>query len=185
MINNKRNRKAKYKKMKNHEHVDYIDTLRFLSVLFILFTHFDTQCYFQVTNVIMFERFLSATHIASFLFSGWTGKYALALMCVISGWCVAKAYQSKETRLEQFIVNRYIRLVVPVLIVSTIIYMCSFLGENHISVGEYVASAFYLGTDFLNPHLWCIDEIFIGSVVSQIMFMNFKEERKNGGVYTL
>ena len=78
------------------ERYDYIDTLRLCSILFIVLSHFDGECFYYLTGISMMQTHLARDGKLGLLMYGWTGKYALALLCVISGFLTAMKYAGKK-----------------------------------------------------------------------------------------
>ena len=102
----------KESKMEQKKQLEYLNTFRFLAVVWIVFAHFNYQCFSNYFNQnLLSDFFYNSTFWLSWLFYGITGKYAVAMMCIISGWLVAKKFYKKTVDFGKFIWNRYLRLM--------------------------------------------------------------------------
>lgn len=161
----------------NYKRIDYIDTLRFIAVVFIVFTHFDEQCFYEIFNTSVATTVFSPPSPFHWYFYGITGKYALAMMCVVSGFIVAWKCNAKKIDMTKYIIQRYVRMMLPCLFITGIIFVLGILMKTPYSLGTTVASAILPGVDSLNPHLWCIDEIFMGGLISAVYIICYKEKK--------
>lgn len=148
------------------ERYDYIDTLRLCSILFIVLSHFDGECFSYLTGISMMQTHLSKDGRLGLLMYGWTGKYALALLCVISGFLTAMKYaRRKECDVGEFIITRYFRLMLPVMANCFLFgIVLKVIGEP-VNVSAYLKTSVIPGWSEANRNLWCIGSFLIGNIL--------------------
>lgn len=148
------------------ERQDYIDTLRLCCILFIVLSHFDGECFSYMTGISMVRTHLAREGSLGLLMYGWTGKYALALLCVISGFLAAMKYAGKDVcDVGSFIVTRYFRMMLPVMACNLLFaVVLKILGEP-VGLYYYFKEAVIPGLNGVNRNLWCIGSFLIGNVL--------------------
>lgn len=132
--------------MEKKKQFEFLNTLRFISVIWIVFAHFNYQCFSHYYAESILENL--CYHNTSWLywiFYGITGKYAVAMMCVISGWLVAKKFYRKAVDFGKFIFTRYLRLMLPIFITCTIYVIIRIIQGNYISLSSYLNGVLWLG----------------------------------------
>ncbi len=156
--------------METKDKYHYIDTLRFLAICFIVFAHFDGECFQYFMGSTLSQSYFSRDSVTGGLLYGWTGKYALALLCVISGFLSAIKCSRSNCDTAEFIIKRYLRLMLPIM-GTNLIFGCwlAVLGES-INIGMYVKSSLIPGLAGTNRHLWCIGSFLVGNIL--ICFLN-------------
>lgn len=112
-----------------------------------------------------------------YIFFGITGKYAVAMMCIISGLLVAKKFYRKAVDFGKFILNRYLRLMLPVFFAGTIFVIIKLIQGYEISIQEYLNGVFWLGDKSINEHLGYIVDFFIGNIFIALITYLFSNKR--------
>lgn len=164
--------------MENKKQLEFLNTLRFLSVILIVFAHFNYQCFsnYYTENIIESFWYNSASWMY-WIFYGITGKYAVAMMCIISGFLVAKKFYKKAVDIGKFLFNRYLRLILPIFVTCTIYILIRNIQGKNISLALYLNGVLWLGNSGINEHLEYILDFFIGNVFIAIityLFLNKK-----------
>lgn len=163
---------------KKKSQLEYLNTLRFLAVLFICFAHFNYQCFSKVvSNNILEQFFYHNNYWTYYLFYGYTGKYAVAMMCIISGFLVAMKFKNTIVDFGNFILKRYIRLMLPILIVNSIFVIIQLIKGNTYTMSEYLLGSLYPGSKVINEHLYCIGEFLIGNIIVGLITYLFKKNK--------
>ena len=100
------------------------------------------------------------------LMYGWTGKYALALLCVISGFLVAMKYEGKDTcDVGSFVITRYFRMMLPVMACNLLFgILLKALGEQ-VGVFYFLKESIVPGLNSVNRNLWCIGSFLWGNIL--------------------
>lgn len=151
--------------MRTKDKYDYIDTLRFLAICFIVFAHFDGECFQYFMGGTLSQLYFTKDSATGWLLYGWTGKYALALLCVISGFLSAMKCSRSDSDVGEFMITRYLRLMLPVMGANLIFGIwLTILGEK-IDVAMYLKSSLTPGLTGTNRNLWCIGSFLIGNVL--------------------
>ena len=151
-----------WSRMMEKERYDYIDTLRLWSILFIVLSHFDGECFYYLTGISMMQTHLARDGKLGLLMYGWTGKYALALLCVISGFLTAMKYAGKkECDVGEFIISRYFRLMLPVMVSGFLFGIVLKLTGEPVNVSAYLKTALIPGWSEANRNLWCIGSFLV------------------------
>lgn len=164
--------------MEKKKQLEFLNTLRFISVIWIVFAHFNYQCFSHYFSENILESF--CYHNTSWLywiFYGITGKYAVSMMCVISGFLVAKKFYRKAVDFGKFIFNRYIRLMLPIFVTCTIYVLIRILQGNSISLQSYLNGVLWLGNNGINEHLGYILDFFLGNVFIAILTYLFSNKK--------
>ena len=169
----------------NKKQMEYLNTLRFLSVVLILFTHYNYQCYsLYVNNNILSTFFYNNSVWTYIITSGITGKLALAMMCIISGFLVAKKFNKKEDPdFYNFVLNRYIRLMIPIFFIGTIYAIIRIIQNQAIGFADYISGVFWPGSIKIDDHLYCIGDFFIGNIVLAIITHYTKNNKYSKLIY--
>lgn len=151
--------------MKTKDKYDYIDTLRFLAICFIIFAHFDGECFQYFMGSTLSQLYFTKDSATGWLLYGWNGKYALALLCVISGFLSAMKCSRGDYDTGEFVITRYLRLMLPVMGANLIFGIwLTVLGEK-IDVAMYLKSSLTPGLTGTNRNLWCIGSFLIGNIL--------------------
>ena len=151
--------------MKTKEKYHYIDTLRFLAICFIVFAHFDGECFQYFMGSTLSQLYFTKDSATGWLLYGWNGKYALALLCVISGFLSAMKCSRSDSDAGEFVITRYLRLMLPVMGANLIFGIwLNLLGEQ-IDVAMYLKSSLTPGLTGTNRNLWCIGSFLIGNIL--------------------
>ena len=164
--------------MEKKKQLEFLNTLRFLSVILIVFAHFNYQCFSYYFSENILENF--CYHNTSWLywiFYGITGKYAVAMMCIISGFLVAKKFYRKAIDLGKFIFNRYLRLMLPIFVTCTIYIIIRIIQGNYISLSSYLNGVLWLGNNGINEHLGYILDFFLGNVFIALLTYLFSNRK--------
>lgn len=145
---------------------DYIDTLRLCCILFIVLSHFDGDCFSYMTGISMMRIHLAKDGSLGLLMYGWKGKYALALLCVISGFLVAMKYEGKDTcDVGSFVITRYFRMMLPVMACNLLFgILLKALGEQ-VGVFYFLKESIVPGLNSVNRNLWCIGSFLWGNIL--------------------
>lgn len=164
--------------MEKKKQFEFLNTLRFLSVILIVFTHFNYQCFSHYYTENILENFCyNNTSWLYWIFYGITGKYAVAMMCVISGWLVAKKFYRKAVDFGKFIFNRYLRLMIPIFATCTIYVIIRVIQGNYISLSSYLNGVLWLGNGVINDHLVYILDFFLGNVFIALITYLFSNKK--------
>ena len=117
------------------------------------------------------------TSVLYWLFYGVTGKYAVAMMCIISGFLVAKKFYRKAVDFGKLIFNRYLRLMLPIFVTCTIYVLIKMIQGNYISLSTYLNGVLWLGNGAINEHLGYILDFFLGNVFIAIITYLFSNKK--------
>lgn len=164
--------------MEKKKQLEFINTLRFISVVWIVFTHFNYQCFSHYYTENILESF--CYHNTSWLYwilYGITGKYAVAMMCIISGFLVAKKFYRKAVDFGKFIFSRYLRLMLPAFATCTIYIMIRMFQGNYISISSYLNGVLWLGNNGINEHLGYILDFFLGNIFVALLGYLFSNKK--------
>lgn len=162
---------------------EWLNLLRFLSIFFIVWSHFDNRIFAEVhPDGLNIQRLFFFPPAAwSRIFYGYTGKYAVAMLCVLSGFVTAWVCRHKDTgSLLQFAVKRYLRLILPVCGMS-VLYLAvrSLSGSGSYTFYEIVSGLFLLGSDTFSGYNWCLPAFFTGNILIRILS---RQEEKTGKI---
>lgn len=164
--------------MENKKQLEFLNTLRFLSVILIVFTHFNYQCFSHYySNNILESFWYHDTSWLYWIFYGVTGKYAVAMMCIISGFLIVKKFYRKSVDFGRFIFNRYLRLMLPVFVTCTIYVIIRITKGDYISLSTYLNGVLWLGNGMINDHLGYILDFFIGNVLIALITYLFSKNK--------
>lgn len=164
--------------MEKKKQFEFLNTLRFISVIWIVFAHFNYQCFAHYYSENILETFCyNNTSWLYWIFYGVTGKYAVAMMCVISGWLVARKFYRKAVDFGKFIFNRYLRLMLPIFATCTIYVIIRIVQGNYISLSTYLNGVLWLGNGAINDHLGYILDFFLGNVFIALITYLFSNKK--------
>lgn len=157
---------------------DYIDTLRFLAIFLIVLLHFDGECYQYFTGFSMTEIYFAKDSSAGLVLYGLTGKYALAMLCIISGFLTALKCRKRTPDVGRFIFGRYLRLMLPAMGCNLLIALLLLLRGEAFELVSYIKGSFVPGFSGVNRNLWCIGSFMIGNILLCIWY-DLKGRSKN------
>lgn len=164
--------------MEKKKQFEFLNTLRFISVIWIVFAHFNYQCFSNYySENILSSFFYNSSSPLYYIFYGITGKYAVAMMCIISGWLVARKFYRKAVDFGKFIFNRYLRLMLPVFVTCTIYVIIRVLQGNIIPISTYLNGTLWLGNGSINDHLGYILDFFVGNVLIALITYLFSNKK--------
>lgn len=164
--------------MDKKKQLEFLNTLRFLSVILIVFAHFNYQCFSKYYSENILDSFwYNNSSWLYWIFYGITGKYAVAMMCIISGFLVAKKFYRKAVDFGKFIFNRYLRLMLPVFVTCTIYVIIRLFQGNFISISSYLNGVFWLGNGTINEHLGYILDFFLGNILIALITYLFSNKK--------
>lgn len=164
--------------MEKKKQLEFINTLRFLAVIWIVFAHFNYQCFSYYAQNNILEKFCyNNTSWLYWIFYGVTGKYAVAMMCIISGFLVAKKFYKKAIDFGKFLFTRYLRLMLPIFVTCTIYVIIRIFQRNTISISSYLNGILWLGNSGINEHLGYILDFFLGNVFIALLTYLFSNKK--------
>lgn len=164
--------------MENKKQLEFLNTLRFLSVILIVFAHFNYQCFSSYyTQNILDSFWYNNNSWLYWIFYGVTGKYALAMMCIISGFLVAKKFYRKAVDFGKFIFNRYLRLMLPIFVTCTLYVIIRMFQGSYISIPTYLKGVLWLGESGINEHLGYILDFFVGNIIIALITYLFSNKK--------
>lgn len=164
--------------MEKKKQFEFLNTLRFISVIWIVFAHFNYQCFSHYYSDHIFGSILyNNSSPLYYIFYGITGKYAVAMMCIISGWLVARKFYRKAVDFGKFIFNRYLRLMLPIFITCTIYVIIKLIQGNIIPISTYLNGTLWLGNGTINEHLGYILDFFVGNVLIALITYLFSNKK--------
>lgn len=150
---------------------DYIDTLRLFSILFIVISHFDGECFACLTGISMMQMHLGKEGKLGLLAYGWTGKYALAILCVISGFLAAMRFgEGGGCDVGSFLVTRYFRMMLPVMVSNFFFGVLLKVREEPLDVASWLKGSFVPGFPLPNRNLWCIGSFLVGNLLVCLVY---------------
>lgn len=144
------------------ERIAWIESLRAIALLMVVVTHFIAAFCPKAFGVWQ-------TH--SLFLKGISGKHGVAIFCVLIGYF---ASAKRNIGLVAYAVKRYLQFVINILIVLvtfSIVY-ATVLGLGFTEIGKGVLVAFeesVLFRDGINPPLWCVRDLFFGSLVCFVL----------------
>lgn len=164
--------------MEQKKQYEFLNTLRFVAVIWIVFAHFNYQCFSHYFTENIFDNYLyNNSSWLYWIFYGITGKYAVSMMCIISGWLVAKKFYRKAVDFGKFIFHRYIRLMLPIFITCTVYIIIRMIQGNTISISSYLNGVLWLGNNGINEHLGYILDFFLGNVFVALLTYLFYNKK--------
>ena len=167
-----------YKKVEKKPQLEYLNTLRWLAVVFILFTHFNFQCFSNYSEHDILTAFVySPNNWTYILTSCFTGKLALSMMCIISGFLVARKFDNKKVEFGNFIYTRYLRLMLPIFFVGTIYGIIKLLSGEPIPFLNYLKGVLLPGNISIDDHLYCIGDFLIGNIIVGLIAQIFSNKK--------
>lgn len=147
---------------KHSERVRWIESLRAIALLMVVIPHFIAAFCPEVFVVWQ-------TH--SWLLKGISGKHGVAVFCVLLGFFSSKRSQNG---FPTYLVRRYLQFAINigvVLIVYSIV--CAILSHLHfVGFVKCILNASYesvLLLSGLNPTLWCVRDLFFGSLICFVL----------------
>lgn len=153
-------------KMNKGDKLDYIDTLRFLATFLIVFAHYDSECFNYFMQSTVTEIFFFPGYWTGWILFGHTGKYALAILCTISGFLTAMKYHgSQKCDVGAFVIGRYLRLMIPILFANLLIMFYHIATGGTVDILTYIRTGLTPGNMEINRNLWCIGAFFIGNLL--------------------
>ncbi len=164
--------------MEKKKQLEFLNTLRFLAVVWIVFAHFNYQCFsnYYEQNILS-DLCYNSKSFLYWIFYGITGKYAVSMMCIISGFLVAKKFYKKAVDFGKFIFNRYLRLMLPIFVVCTIYTIIMLFIGNTISISSYLNGVLWPGNNGINEHLGYILDFFIGNILIALLTYLFSNKK--------
>lgn len=164
----------------------WLNGIRFLSVLYVLWTHYEYLVFAEVhpSGINIEKIFFEPPALSSWLLYGYTGKYAVAVLCVISGFVTACSLDhKKEIHIWDYCLKRYLRIMLPVMGMGmfTLIYM-KMSGEN-MPITDILTGIFCPGSRVFYGYFWCLSAFLIGNYAVLLCkkLINMKWEKSLGG----
>ena len=159
--------------------LNYIDGLKGLGAFIVFLCHFNGML-----------KMIKVPFCLSFFTNG---ELAVTLFLVLSGFSVSLSLDRNQTveKLQSVILGRFFRFSLPIAIVAAlvyIIYICGAFSNYEVSLqtgslygtafqnirpSNYLLTLFYspMGYNVLNPPLWMIKYIFMGTFAIIILFV--------------
>lgn len=162
---------------------EWLSFFRCLAILFIIWAHYEYQVFalYEGTNLSM-KYFFPPAKSACF-FYGITGKYALAVLCVISGYITAlQCRNGKIKSVVSYTLTRYVRLLLPITGVAVLYIIAHIVTGGELRIQKALQGLFLLGSDAFDRHLFAILYFFLGNIL--IVFL-FRVSGKRTKVYGL
>ena len=145
---------------------EWLNLIRFLSVFYVAWTHFEYTVFAEMhpASVNLEELFFLPPAIGSWFLYGYTGKYAVAILCVVSGFVAALTMKKKsEQSFLNYAIKRYMRIMIPVIGISMLTWMLMItMGEN-IEIAKVIYGIFVPGATFFYGHFWCLSSFILGN----------------------
>ena len=164
--------------MEKKKQFEFLNTLRFVAVVWIVFAHFNYQCFSHYYNENILGNYLyNNTSWLYYIFYGITGKYAVSMMCIISGWLVAKKFYRKAVDFGKFLFSRYLRLMLPAFVTCSIYTIIRLIMGTKISLSTYLNGTLWLGNNGINVHLEYIIDFFLGNVFVALLTYLFSNRK--------
>lgn len=162
------------------EKIGYLDGLRGLASLSVFLFHFVLLFYPSIESGILFYGL-------PFINLIWAGHFAVCIFFVLSGYVLTRSFflDKEHERLVSGVVRRYIRLLIPVLATSLVVYL--FISINFFPTTEGIAGTwslfngtpkgildmlsqtfwgtFFEGQNTYNNVLWTMTYEFMGSMI--------------------
>lgn len=174
-----------------NKHIVWIDSVKFLACVFVFWGHLYQCIYYYRLDKSSFEGpgVFIIEHVVYFLvFASWW----VYVFCILSGVFAGQKRVNSGKRLFISIVNRYIRLFVPVLIANILVWIVYLFAPSpiedfsrqfnnewilHFEVGhksflDVIKSSVLLSEDFI-PQLWMLKYIFFGTSIVYLFIYIF------------
>lgn len=136
----------------------WIDGIRALAALWIFYTHYEADCGFN-------------SEIVNAIFYGISGKFMVAVLCVLLGYFASKELTKSKT-VAQKILNRYLQFAIPLLFITTLQVLINFLVNGipiNIDVIKQIGyESLLFRTGDLCSQAWCISDFFIATILIYI-----------------
>lgn len=161
---------------KNQEELktNWLNAVRFFAVLYVLWTHYEYEIFAEVHPLgqNIEKLFFMPPSPSSWLLYGYTGKYAVAVLCVISGFVTAYSLNHKnKTSVVYYFVTRYLRIMLPV--VGICLFTLAFLfirdGMVYYDIAYIVKGMFLPGSKNFYGYFWCLSSFLIGNYLIFIL----------------
>lgn len=144
------------------DRIRWIESLRAVAMLMVVIPHFIAMFCPSVFNL---------WHTHSWLLNGITGKHGVAIFCVLIGYFSS---QKKHAGLPTYVVRRYLQFAINIFIVllpfSIVFSIVSKASQVDLLKG--IADSMIETVLFqsgLNPTLWCVKEMFFGSLICYVL----------------
>lgn len=161
---------------------EWLNLIRFLAIFYVLWTHYEYACFAEIfpmgTNIE--EMFFFPPALSSWLLYGYTGKYAVAFLCVISGFITAWGMENKNvSEFWRYLLKRYLRLMVPVWgIVTFTLGIRAVLEMESYGLWEIFSGLFIPGSKVFYGHFWCLSSFLIGNCLIFLIMKGVKRLTK-------
>lgn len=161
---------------------EWLNLMRFLAIFFIMWSHFDNRIFAAVNPTGMNVQklcFFPPTP-GSVLFYGYTGKYAVTMLCVISGFITAWSCDRRSRRpFVKFVIRRYLRLILPVTGISLIyLAVCALSGRRLYSAASVLHALFCLGSEVIVSYYWCLPAFLLGNCLIYLLVVLDQKVKK-------
>lgn len=166
------------KNKENKPQLEYLNTLRWVAVILILFTHYNFQCFNNYSENDILSTYIYNQNIWTYFFTSClTGKFALSMMCIISGFLVARKFANNQVEFGKFVYTRYLRLMIPIFFVGTIYAIIKLFNGEMIPITSYLKGVILPGNISIDDHLYCIGDFFIGNIIVGLIAHLFSEKK--------
>lgn len=158
---------------------EWMNLIRFISIFFIVWSHYENRAFAEVipSGLNIQRMFFFPPSLTSYIFYGYTGKYAVAMLCVISGFITAWTCSRKKAQsFPRFFAKRYLRLMLPVQGISIIYLVINGLfGSKVYTAGEILKGLFLPGAYTICDYYWCLSAFLLGNCL--IYFLDRCDEK--------
>jgi peptidoglycan/LPS O-acetylase OafA/YrhL len=163
--------------MNNSGRIGWIETLRAIAMLMVVIPHFIAA--FCPEIFIVWQ-----TH--SLFLKGISGKHGVAIFCVLIGYFSSRKNHSNIPtylirRYLQFAINIGLVLVVFSCVNSALLHLRFVVFVKHLMNAVLESLLFNCG---MNPTLWCVKDMFYGSVICFVLgnYFEMEDKRKQFGI---
>lgn len=159
-------------KVKENLHTEWLNLVRFWAVFYVTWTHFEYVVFAEVNEQKMnLEKlFFFPPKPTSWFLYGYTGKYAVALLCVISGFVAALTLKNgKKTSCFRYFLKRYLRIMIPVFGVSLLTLGVMKIIGIHMNLQDILQSLFLPGCTLFYGHFWCLSSFLLGNYLIYLL----------------
>lgn len=151
--------------------IGWIESLRAIALLMVVVTHFIAR--FCPELSVLWKTY-------SFALKGISGKHGVAIFCVLIGFFSSK---SSRSSFPTYLIRRYLQFAINILVVlfpfSIVLSICmnaQFAGLITNMMNAVLDALLYRCS--MNPTLWCVRDLFFGSLICFVLGNYCKHENK-------
>lgn len=157
---------------------EYISLLRWVAIAFIVWAHFEYQVFGLYTGTSLEQKYFFPPAPASYVFYGLTGKYALSVLCLVSGYLMKmQCEKGKIGSFFSFAWKRYVRLLLPITGTGICYIMLDAMTNRNYTWKDIFSGLFLLGSSSFDQHVFAIFYFWIGNLMIVLLYKFFGKKK--------